>query len=105
MSIRYRYANGSPKRSHFEGLHGFAKGKESRAVSIRKGYDRPIRASHGLITTSATWAHNGTEIQANGRTFEGVGCTPTQSRWWKQSLLAMKEQDIALTRLERGTVS
>ena len=101
MSIRYRYANGSPKRSHFEGLHGFAKGNENRSVSIRNGRQKPIRICvGGLITTSATWAHNGTQIQANGRTFNGLGCTSTEARWWKQSLLGMKENDMPLRDLK-----
>ena len=99
MNIRYRYANDSPKRPHFEGLHNWAKEdvlNPSRGAKVRSGDRMPKRTAMHSVTTMALWENNGMVVMAQGHSFDGVGCTPKEAGWWKLSVQAMKEQDMPL---------
>lgn len=87
--LRYRYANGSPKRKQWEGAPGFAK-KDIRL--------RQKRNSSGICAHEASWTDKALVVSARALVDRdsvniGVGCDSKTARWWKQSLLAMKQQD------------
>lgn len=75
--LRYRYRNGSPKRSTFEGLHNFAKSSYNGYERVRSRSNRPDKVRR--LPEVIRFQHDGRPIGTivtSGRGFAGYHDTP-----------------------------